>query len=427
MSNTQILLDTLSKNLNPDSISLLQDSQWKDTALNYLTDLLNSDHIETLLDTSVMPENTGEIIGISEQIAELSNDSMLIDNKILNSLIKTPSNQKESNISLILNINTLMIDSFTNFDELIYLTRELINSTYFNNWKTEILTINNYLGINNNNNEINNDNNNNNNNNNDNNNNNNNNNINNNNELSLILQNLQNLIEILELPSITHSLIKLGQYSECIEISSLSKRLKIRYNNIELIQNIDENISFEINDMIKKLSNLLATNVKQSSMLKIMSYLKRIINDKKQLKTLFLKLRYKFIMDEFETLLPLKHSKLIEKYLKRILEIFREFCFQTIITFDSLFEKDNQLSHSFLLALVDQLCDILSENLPLLNDESIKDSLLLQLIYCSQSLSRVNGDFTTQLLYRLNDTIPVSRLLTIVSKQKQLVRSLNHV
>lgn len=406
-SHTQLLLDTLSINLPNESLDLIKESKWKDTALDYLEDLLNSDNAESLLNTKIKPDNditdlnSNGFGGIVEQIAELSNSAIILDNKILNSL----NSNSNSNLSLILNSNSILNDSFDNYDNLILVTKDLVDINLISNWKSEISIINTNLGIvNNTTNDNSND-----------------------NELSLILKNLQNLIEIMELPSITHSLIKLGQYSECIEISALVKRLKIRYNDIDLIIKIEDKITYEINDMVKKLSSLLITNLKQSSTIKILSYLKRIINDKDHLKSIYLQSRFKFIMDEFDTLLPLKQSNLIEKYLKRSLEIFREFCFQTIITFDSIFDKDKSLTYSFIKALINRLSIILNENLPLINSESTKDSLLLQLIYCCQSLSRVGGDFTTLLIQRLSKTVETNHMVSIVKKQKNLVRSLNRV
>lgn len=413
-THTQLLLDTLSPNLPQDAKDLLNDDTWKTTALSYLDELLNSDNMETLLDTTTpMPSSSDntQSVGIAQQIAELSNQSAIMDNNIFNKL----NSNSNSNLSLVLETNTIFNESFENFDNLLILSKKLVEHNSIGNWKSLINGINTSLGLNHHKDgdgetDIKP--------------------VKYNNELSIMLQNLQGLIEILELPSITHSLIKLGQYPECIEISSLSKRLKIRYNDIEMINQIEESITFEINDMIKKLSSLLMTNIKQSSMIKVLSYLKRIINNKEQLKSIFFHSRYKFMIDEFETLIPLKQSNLIEKYLKRILEIFREYCFQTIITFDSVFDKDRQLTYVFLKSLVDKLCEILNENLPLLleNDEnSACDSLLLQLIYCCQSLSRVGGDFTACVLQQLTPTIEQERLLTIVKKQKELVRSLNRV
>lgn len=416
-SHTQLLLDTLSVNLPAGSQELLAEPAWQDTALQYLTELLDADDVETLLDTATpLPGSVkgggGGGVGIAEQIAELANESVLLDKKIFGRL----NSSATSNLALVLHTNTVFHESFENFDSLVLLAQELVELDTMAGWKTQVAAVNSSLGLaaggsgsarpgphddivsatyst----------------------------------ELSSILQNLQSLTEILELPAITHSLIKLGQYSECIEISSLSKRLRIRYNDIDLVARIEENITYEINDMVRKLSSLLMTNLKQASMIKILSYLKRIIGNRDQLKSIFFHSRYKFITDEFDTLLPFKQSRLIEKYLKRTLEIFREFCFQTVITFDSVFDRDRHLTYVFLRSLTDRLCAILVENLPLLAEDSACDSLLLQLIYCCQSLSRVGGDFTASVLRQLQPAVDQRRLLTIVRKQKELVRSLNRV
>lgn len=190
-------------------------------------------------------------------------------------------------------------------------------------------------------------------------------------DLFTILKNLDKLLDFLELPSMTNAFVKAGQYSECIEISSLIKRLSIRYNDIELIKQVENNVNSEINDMLYGLIRLLNTELKQFSIIKIISYLKRITSDNIMLEKVFLKARYQFICDELNILKPLKESNLIEKYLKRYLEVIREHCFQTIMTFESIFNKSPILIYSFIKSLVLQLCSILKENLPLINDRSI--------------------------------------------------------
>lgn len=370
--------------------------------------MLNSNNLESLLETKVSLPTTsiGErgdedtFYGITEQVAELTNESMLLDNKIVQTLTG------DQNVNKILQSNELFTESFGELDTITSLAETLVQNNTLKSCIAEVATINSNLGTNSKDNE------------------------NETNrlssELSLILQNLDNLTEILELPTITHALIRTSQYSECIEISSLAKRLKIRYNNINLINNLEKNITVEIEDMVKKLAGMLGTNIKQSSMIKILSYLKRVVGDRDQLKTLFLHLRYRFIMDEFEALVPLKQSKLVEKYLKRVLEIFREFCFQTVITFESVFEEDRQQTHGFLTATVTTLCDILAGNMHGL-DNSAKESLLMQLLYCCQSLARVGGDFTATVASRLErvGVLVPGQLLGVVRKQQALVRSLS--
>ena len=369
-------------------------------ALSVLDEMLNSPHLESLLDTTITPGMIDPGNTIIEQIAELSNESLMIDKEIALRLCGKDNSMKD--LKLMIDANNTYIESFETLDSIISYCEDMIEENPLTSWIKEIPDLNKNQESKNTSHNSNND-----------------------DDVSKILYNLDNVIQILELPSITNTLIKSANYSECIEISSFIQRLSIRYNDLEIISHIKENVSYEINDMVKRLSNLLSGNLKQSSIMKIMSYLKRIIPDKWKLKTIFLNLRYKFIIDEFDTLIPLKNSKLVEKYLKRVLEVFREFTFQTVITFESIFDKDTEMIHSFIISIVNSLMDILDENLINIKEESI-DSTILQLLYCSQSLARVGGDFTSILLHRLPHPLTREQILTTMAKQRHLVRTLNH-
>lgn len=398
--STQLLLDTLVGDSQVSNFNWINDDEGKSMALSVLDEMLNSPHLESLLDTTITPGMIDPGNTIIEQIAELSNESLMIDKEIALRLCGKDNSMKD--LKLMIDANNTYIESFETLDSIISYCEDMIEENPLTSWIKEIPDINKNQESKNTSHNSNND-----------------------DDVSKILYNLDNVIQILELPSITNTLIKSANYSECIEISSFIQRLSIRYNDLEIISHIKENVSYEINDMVKRLSNLLSGNLKQSSIMKIMSYLKRIIPDKWKLKTIFLNLRYKFIIDEFDTLIPLKNSKLIEKYLKRVLEVFREFTFQTVITFESIFDKDTEMIHSFIISIVNSLMDILDENLINIKEESI-DSTILQLLYCSQSLARVGGDFTSILLHRLPHPLTREQILTTMAKQRHLVRTLNH-
>lgn len=398
--STQLLLDTLVGDSQVSNFNWINDDEGKSMALSVLDEMLNSPHLESLLDTTITPGMSDPGNTIIEQIAELSNESLMIDKEIALRLCGKDNSMKD--LKLMIDANNTYIESFETLDSIISYCEDMIEENPLSSWIKEIPYLNKQKESKNTSHNSNND-----------------------DDVSKILYNLDNVIQILELPSITNTLIKSANYSECIEISSFIQRLSIRYNDLEIISHIKENVSYEINDMVKRLSNLLSGNLKQSSIMKIMSYLKRIIPDKWKLKTIFLNLRYKFIIDEFDTLIPLKNSKLIEKYLKRILEVFREFTFQTVITFESIFDKDTEMIHSFIISIVNSLMDILDENLINIKEESI-DSTILQLLYCSQSLARVGGDFTSILLHRLPNPLTKEQILTTMTKQRHLVRTLNH-
>lgn len=398
--STQLLLDTLVGDSQVSNFNWINDDEGKSMALSVLDEMLNSPHLESLLDTTITPGMIDPGNTIIEQIAELSNESLMIDKEIALRLCGKDNSMKD--LKLMIDANNTYIESFETLDSIISYCEDMIEENPLSSWIKEIPNLNKNQQSKNTSHNSNND-----------------------DDVSKILYNLDNVIQILELPSITNTLIKSANYSECIEISSFIQRLSIRYNDLEIISHIKENVSYEINDMVKRLSNLLSGNLKQSSIMKIMSYLKRIIPDKWKLKTIFLNLRYKFIIDEFDTLIPLKNSKLIEKYLKRVLEVFREFTFQTVITFESIFDKDTEMIHSFIISIVNSLMDILDENLINIKEESI-DSTILQLLYCSQSLARVGGDFTSILLHRLPHPLTREQILTTMTKQRHLVRTLNH-
>ena len=398
--STQLLLDTLVGDSQVSNFNWINDDEGKSMALSVLDEMLNSPHLESLLDTTITPGMIDPGNTIIEQIAELSNESLMIDKEIALRLCGKDNSMKD--LKLMIDANNTYIESFETLDSIISYCEDMIEENPLSSWIKEIPNLNKNQESKNTSHNSNND-----------------------DDVSKILYNLDNVIQILELPSITNTLIKSANYSECIEISSFIQRLSIRYNDLEIISHIKENVSYEINDMVKRLSNLLSGNLKQSSIMKIMSYLKRIIPDKWKLKTIFLNLRYKFIIDEFDTLIPLKNSKLIEKYLKRVLEVFREFTFQTVITFESIFDKDTEMIHSFIISIVNSLMNILDENLINIKEESI-DSTILQLLYCSQSLARVGGDFTSILLHRLPNPLTKEQILTTMTKQRHLVRTLNY-
>lgn len=170
-----------------------------------------------------------------------------------------------------------------------------------------------------------------------------------NDNLSVVLSNMDQIQNILELPSLTAECIKNGHYSEALEISSYTRRLAIRFSESDLIKEVENGIKKEMDMMLTGLIRLLRTNLKQSSMVKIVSYLRRIQpfnqmdNSDEQLKRIFLHSRYQFIKLELSSLVPLKKNHLTEKYCKRSIEVVREFCFGTIMTFKNIFLNVNEL------------------------------------------------------------------------------------
>lgn len=163
--------------------------------------------------------------------------------------------------------------------------------------------------------------------------------------LSIVLENMDQILNILELPSLTGACIKAGYYSEALEISSYTRRLAIKFPSSDLIKEVELGVKSEMAMMLTGLIRLLRTNLKQSSIIKILSYLRRIQpfsqsdNADEQLKRILLHSRFEFIKLELRSLLPLRESSLHEKYLKRSIEVIREYCFGSIMTYKSIFPE----------------------------------------------------------------------------------------
>ncbi|ONH75097.1 Tricalbin-3, partial [Pichia kudriavzevii] len=271
MSSTQLLLDTI---LPEHSSS----QEWNREALEFLDSFLNSENTTSLLETTVAtPEDSS--VGLAETIAELSNDSRILDGKIVSTL------STETNLSLLVNSCNVFNDSVAKFSSLLESTRkqvELIEEhSTISTVNLKKLSIPQTQNI------------------------------------APLLYNFSDMVLLLEIPALTKLLIAKSQFADCIQLSSISKNLQIRYHKLPLVNSIQENTSLQISDMVKKLSGLLLSNIKQSSMIKILSHLKKVIPDNDHLKSIFLHLRFAFIMDELDTLTPLLNSRLYEKYLKR--------------------------------------------------------------------------------------------------------------
>jgi hypothetical protein len=345
--------------------------------------------------------------------------------------------------------------------------------------------------------------------------------------LSIVLENMDQIINILELPSLTGACIKAGYYSEALEISSYTRRLAIRFPKSDLIREVETGIKLEMSHMLTGLVRLLRTNLKQSSIIKILSYMRRIppfsqVDDSDaQLKRILLHSRYQFIKLELDSLTPLKDSGFHEKYLKRSIEVIREHGFGSIMTFKNVFpgvdetelgpvdivveaqsgeekqkeelqdktegrtdgpvedkleegetkeergetkgtvteevsakiqetpgestetitsfirpaeqrEHSNLLLFEFVTHFLQELIKALELSLTKIDEKSTRDGLYLQLIYCAQSLGRIDPTFSDAMAAMLLNARDDSQFLVdrkawvyAVSKQKQLAQSLS--
>ncbi|CUM65112.1 uncharacterized protein PRCAT00002738001 [Priceomyces carsonii] len=254
-----------------------------------------------------------------------------------------------------------------------------------------------------------------------------------------ILSNMDSVLDLLELPTLCKLCILQGNYQESLEISMLVKTLVIRFPKVAVFQKISKQIQLELKLMTKGLVRLLNKNLSQKNILKIFQILNKLdlnsfseesdeseqakqIQKDKFLKIIYLNARFKFIMNELANLEPLiKYNKLT--YLKRLIEIYREYIFSSLSIYYAIFNPVSKLLNerregedSILIGqFVKSLVSILSQNLikflpeilhPGDSDEingvdemddvdrqGQKDGLILQIMYLCNSLAKFNVDF----------------------------------
>lgn len=418
-----LLLETLQEGLEDEYVQLLNlDSSFAQDAEKYLQELLvNDDLLSTDPYTTASGDSSYHKKTLTEEIAELDMSQHEINNKL--------STITNSNRDLIIDIsNDLQFINHQITKEYNQNTENLVKSitgdfridsstsNYFN-LKTNI-SINN-----------------------------------------TILNNIDSVLDILELPTLCKLCILQGNYQESLEISTYIQSLMIRYPKITLFKTINEQIDYELKVMIKGLIKLLNTNLKQNHILKIFQILHKLfdnnnnnndnnyenwdIDNESILITIFLNSRFKFIINEISSLKPLiKFNKLT--YLKRYIEIYREFMFNSLSIYNIIFKNkthnQNQqqqkqiiIINQFIQSLVKLLCQEFKHYLPDIKSKKIDDSiesefelkssidgLILQLIYLCRSLTGFGLDFEPIILLELvnDDLIPESDWLRNLSKVK---------
>ncbi|KAI0443279.1 Dor1-domain-containing protein [Xylaria telfairii] len=268
----------------------------------------------------------------------------------------------------------------------------------------------------------------------------------------LLSRNVERVVDLLDLPTLLSSTIATSSssltanYASALDLSSHIRRLHVLYPDSSLVSLVSLQSDEAMQLMAKNLiASLRTPNLKLTSALRTVSWLKRVIPDLSPsgdssvngagenggLGALFLICRLSTLMNMLEALDPLREladqerlrqqqnpptsgawsgGQQTERYLKRYVEIFREQSFAIVSMFrsvfppqplrepsaadaqDSLQSMPSTLS-TFPLHLVEMLIENLRIYLPSVRDQASRDSLLTQVLYCAGSLGRLGGDF----------------------------------
>ncbi|KAI0404962.1 Dor1-like family-domain-containing protein [Xylaria palmicola] len=268
----------------------------------------------------------------------------------------------------------------------------------------------------------------------------------------LLSQNVERVVDLLDLPTLLSSTIatssssSTANYASALDLSSHIRRLHVLHPDSHLVSSVSQQADDAMQLMAKNLiASLRTPNLKLTSALRTISWLKRVIPDLSSsisanssgsgdnggLGALFLICRLSTLMNMLEALEPLREladqerlrqqqspptnsawssGQQTEKYLKRYIEIFREQSFAIVSMFKSVFPPqplrepsapDAQdplqpmpsMLSTFPLHLIEMLTDTLRIYLPTVRDQASRDTLLTQVLYCAGSLGRLGGDF----------------------------------
>ncbi|KAK6865812.1 hypothetical protein PG990_004748 [Apiospora arundinis] len=266
----------------------------------------------------------------------------------------------------------------------------------------------------------------------------------------LLSRNVERLVDVLELPTLLSSAITTGSssaaanYTPALDLNGHIRRLHSLYPESPMVVSVSTQAEEVMQTMATNLiSSLRAPGLKLASALRTISWLRRVIPELDPagatgngggLGALFLVCRLATLMNMLAALEPLRDladqektrqqqaatgsawsgGQQTERYLKRYIEIFREQSFAIVSMFRSIFptsanagaQKEEDLDplqpipsalSTFPFHLVEMLMETLRIYLPNVKDQTSRDSLLTQVLYCAGSLGRLGGDFGVML------------------------------
>ncbi|QHS75215.1 Golgi transport complex subunit COG8 [Saccharomyces paradoxus] len=166
--------------------------------------------------------------------------------------------------------------------------------------------------------------------------------------LVTVLENLDSITDLMELPFLARTCIRTGHYQEAVMLYTHTTSLRSRFPGSTIVDEVCEKVLNEISTtMLSGLVKLLSTNVSVNSLKKILQYLNSIPpfdgKTNKSLLSVFLAMRYKFITDEIASYsldIESSNESLIEMMVKRKVEVLREHVYMSLNVFLKSFLYD---------------------------------------------------------------------------------------
>ncbi|KAF5644830.1 Dor1-like family [Fusarium tjaetaba] len=281
----------------------------------------------------------------------------------------------------------------------------------------------------------------------------------------LLLRNSERLVDVMEMPLLLSSAVSTApvNHSSTLELYAHVRRLASLYPDSPLVTSVLGEADAAIRQMAADLiGTLKAPNLKLAAAVRTMGWLKRIVPDlvtdastEDALPAVFLVCRLSTLLTTLEALEPLRDladeerlrkdkatstwsgGQQTERYLKRFIEIFREQSFSIVSVFKSI--NSSFATHGkndendplgalpspmadFPLHMVEMLVETLRIYLPTVKDQTSRESILTQVLYCAGSLGRLGADFGMLLA-----SIGINEWVELVKRHRLLAGRLESV
>lgn len=256
-------------------------------------------------------------------------------------------------------------------------------------------------------------------------------------QTALLARNEARLQELLDIPDLLRTCVINGHYTEASDLSLYLNRIQARHPQSGLLKSLVQETDGHMQQMALQLLTLLNTPLKLAMALKVMGFLRRTGSfDEEELRFLFLKGRYDALLESWSQIEDLRSTP--EKYVKKYVEIFREQVFAIITQYTSIFPNEgettdtrtgraesafehNLLPH-FTQRVILNLREVLKEHVPKVESQAMKNTLLTQVLYTSQSLSRLGCEFVNLVIEFFGSQEQCSEVLV---SQRQMARKLD--
>ncbi|CAR26641.1 hypothetical protein ZYGR_0H04590 [Zygosaccharomyces rouxii] len=286
-------------------------------------------------------------------------------------------------------------------------------------------------------------------------------------ELASVLENLNSITDLMELPFLARTCIRTGHYQEVVMLYTHTKSLQLKFPGSSIVKQVCDSVLDEITTtMLTGLVKLLSTNVTVNSIKKILNYLAAIPpfddTESSLLLRVFLYMRFDFIQREiasYSLKMDPPNDSLIEMMVKRKIEVLREYAYMSSSVFTEMFtshlepicikladelkpEEDTKTieattttttttrkddtpieTNLLILQFVNQCVSWLLDDLSEAGLQGkLNDSVCLQLVYCSFRLHDLNQNYHKLFLNKLHESnlFTASQIKNAIQKRREL-------